>query len=31
LLMLHVDGSWELDPIEPDAEKAPAARRKKSG
>jgi len=31
LLMLHIDGSWELDPIEPDAEKAPAPRRKKSG
>ena len=28
LLMLHVDGSWELDPIEPDAA---AKRQKKSG
>ena len=31
LLMLHIDGSWELDPIEPDAENAPAPRRKRAG
>jgi len=31
LLMLHVDGTWELEPIEPDQADAPATRRKKSG
>ena len=28
LLMLHVDGTWELEPIEPDQADAPATRRK---
>ena len=31
LLMLHVGGRWELDPIEPDEADAPATRRKRSG
>jgi putative ATP-binding cassette transporter len=31
LLMLHVDGTWELDPIEPDQADARIRRRKRSG